>query len=96
MTDDNKRTIRLNVRLQPEMKEKLDSIADSMGVPSSTLGAVAIGEYVRQKVLQNQVLTDATVSLTQAINHMAESMISAEQQLDLLNDSEAEKQGLQS
>lgn len=85
MNDENKRTVRLNVRLQPELKDKLDQVADSMGLPASTLGAVAIGEYVRTKMLQNQVFADSSNAIGQAISGAMEILgKSDDEQLDLL------------
>ena len=64
MSDDiKKRTQRLNVRLNSDLVSRLDEIAEQMGLPASTLGALAIGEYV-MKHRKNDELALLTARMT--------------------------------
>lgn len=49
------RTKRYNVRLSEEMSIRLEALADRQGLSPTTMGAVAIGEYVSQKETQLKV-----------------------------------------
>lgn len=42
------RKSRLNVRLSEEMHERASKLADSFGIPVSTLAAFAIGKFVNE------------------------------------------------
>ena len=55
--DTTRRTVRVNTRLQPEVKARLDAIAADLGMPASTLAALAICEYVSKKNLERQAFT---------------------------------------
>ena len=50
------RTERLNVRLQASMLERVEELARELGIPAATLGAVAIGEYVRTQFRQKEIM----------------------------------------
>lgn len=65
-----RRTVRVNTRLQPEVKSRLDAIAQEMGMPASTLAAVAICEYVQKKTLERQMLTTVHGALTGAVREI--------------------------
>ena len=41
-----KRDFTLSVRLRPEMRERLYSVADALGVSPATVASIAIGQYV--------------------------------------------------
>lgn len=43
-----RRVAEVRVKLQPEMAARLDEIAKRRGVPSATLAALVIGEYVER------------------------------------------------
>lgn len=50
------RVTRLNVRLSDEMSGRLDRLAETMGIPASTLAAVAVAEYVNNKTAQRDLM----------------------------------------
>ncbi len=54
----NHRTVRLGLRLSEDMNKRLDSIANDIGVPPSTLCALAVGEYVsnKERLLKQELL----------------------------------------
>lgn len=41
-----KRDFTLSVRLRPDMRERLYSVADNLGVSPATIASIAIGQYV--------------------------------------------------
>lgn len=49
MASPNERTNRIQVRLSDSMFERLKALSDDMGIPYSTLGTVALSEYVIRK-----------------------------------------------
>ena len=57
---DRKRTGRLNVRLEQEMIDRLEELSIEMCIAPSTLGALAIAEYVNGKLAQKR-MQDKTV-----------------------------------
>lgn len=71
-----KRDFTLSVRLRPDMRERLYSVADGLGVSPATVASVAIGEYVSKA----QASANAT---TKAIEGMMTSM--APQFSELIN-----------
>lgn len=44
-----KRSDEIKVRLQPGVKQRLHAVADVLGVPASTVAALAIGAYLGQQ-----------------------------------------------
>jgi len=71
-----KRDFTLSVRLRPDMRERLYSVADGLGVSPATVASIAIGEYVSKA----QASANAT---TKAIEGMMTSM--APQFSELIN-----------
>ena len=59
---DRKRTGRLNVRLEQEMLDRLDVLSKEMCIAPSTLGALAIADYVNSRLSQRR-LQDKTAEL---------------------------------
>ena len=59
--EDKKRNNRLNIRLHSDMTDKLDSLSIKMGIASSTLGAIAIAEYVNAKMAQTDLLNKTAI-----------------------------------
>lgn len=70
--DSTRRTVRVNTRLQPEVKARLDAIAADLGMPASTIAAFAISEYVQRKIVEKQALA----GVFNAIPEMIQSVIS--------------------
>lgn len=62
-----KRDFTLSVRLRPDMRERLYSVADGLGVSPATVASIAIGQYVANA----QASANAT---TKAIEGMMASM----------------------
>lgn len=62
-----KRDFTLSVRLRPDMRERLYSVADTLGVSPATVASIAIGQYVANA----QASANAT---TRAIEGMMTSM----------------------
>lgn len=44
-----KRTDSVRVRLSPEMMKRLERIANELGMPVSTMAALAVGHYVTEQ-----------------------------------------------
>lgn len=68
------RTRRVNIRVSDDLADRLEQVALSLGMAQSTVGAMAIAEYVRKKDLENRMASEAMTSI---IKHQ-------EQQLDSL------------
>lgn len=62
-----KRDFTLSVRLRPDMRERLYSVADALGVSPATVASIAIGQYVANA----QASANAT---TKAIEGMMSTM----------------------
>lgn len=63
----NKRTDSLRVRLSPDMMQRFQAIAGNLGMPPSTLAALAIGTYVIEQeriILVERTLTTDGVVVT--------------------------------
>lgn len=54
-----KRTDSIRVRLSPEMMKRLERIASELGMPISTMAALAVGEYVIEK--ERTILVERTL-----------------------------------
>lgn len=54
--ENNERTIRVAIRLQDEMYEKLRKVAGYMGMSPSTIAAVAVAEYCNAKINESEYL----------------------------------------
>lgn len=81
MTEDEnpkKRTVRLNVRLNGDMMERLELVAADIGVPASTLGAVAIGEYVQKKFNEKQLIAGAGNNLKEFMESFGRMLIESD------------------
>lgn len=75
MADTNvDRTVRLNVRLNEDMYSKLSRVAEYMGVPASTLGAIAVAEYVNQRIAQIESLKAMNEKGEAKMNEMLQGM----------------------
>lgn len=55
--ENNERTIRVAIRLQDEMYEKLRKVAGYMGMSPSTIAAVAVAEYCNKKIGEAEYLS---------------------------------------
>lgn len=79
MTDDDKRrTVRLNVRLNADSMARLDELSERLGVPASTIGAVAIGEYVSKKMLEKEAFIAAVNAAEGAVKQMTDMFMNPE------------------
>lgn len=72
--DSTRRTVRVNTRLQPEVKARLDSISADLGMPASTLAAIAICEYVSKKNLEKQAFMGIASAAESAISGMIQGL----------------------
>lgn len=63
-----KRQASIRVSVSDEMKARLDRLADSIGVPPSTLASVALGLYVTQ---QERSLHMAEAAITRMVDGMS-------------------------
>jgi predicted transcriptional regulator len=54
MATETKRTRRINIRLSEDIVNRLDVIAEQMGLATSTVASYAIGEYVNAKESQRK------------------------------------------
>lgn len=72
------RDLRLNVRLNSDMFSRLNAIADGKGLPSATIAALAIADYVQSQErlrLQLELQAQATAqALTSAMPAILESL----------------------
>ena len=80
--EEKKRTIRVNVRLNPETMAKLEVVSNDLGVPASTVGAVAIGEYINRKFAEKQIHASASNAAAETVRLMSDRV------LDFLQDPE--------
>lgn len=60
MATQSERTKRVQVRLSDDMYERLTAVAADMGMPPSTIGSVAISEYVMKKEREARVASAST------------------------------------
>lgn len=68
-TKTDNRTTRLNIRLSDNMVDRLQVIAENMGIPPSTLAALAVSEYVTGKerqVQQIEAIANASASVAES------------------------------
>ena len=68
-----KRDFTLSVRLRPDMRERLYSVADGLGVSPATIASVAIGEYVSKAQASANATTKAIEGMMSSLApHMSE------------------------
>lgn len=53
----NERTVRVALRIHDDMYQKLCKVSAHMGIPASTIGAIALAEYVNKKLGEAEYLT---------------------------------------
>lgn len=73
---ENKRTERINLRIQTSMMEKLNVVAADMGMPASTIATYALGEYVNKYFSTKKMQTDIVTSVENQVSGMFTSMMS--------------------
>lgn len=78
------RDVRVNVRLKSDVVDYLRSLADEMGLPISTLAAIAIGEYVRKRRAEVEYLRDSISSTARSVSSAFDSLMSDSDRLRLL------------
>lgn len=66
----NARTEGLRVKLSPDMMSRLEIIADSFGMPTSTLAAYAIAEFVNRTEASRAVQTNVVASISNAFESL--------------------------
>lgn len=57
----NKRTDSVRVRLSPDMMKRLEMVSAELGMPASTVAALAVGSYVNdheRTIIHDRILTD--------------------------------------
>ena len=57
----NKRTDSIRVRLSPDMMKRLEAISANLGMPPSTVAAMAVGTYVIEQertIVLDRVMTE--------------------------------------
>jgi predicted transcriptional regulator len=84
--ESKQRVNRINVRLQPEMSEKLERLAMKMGIAPATLGAVAIAEYVNGKLAQSDMMERTAQLTAERSGDIMEQMLSSPEFLGLMTD----------
>jgi len=78
------RDVRVNVRLKSDVVDYLRSLADEMGLPISTLAAIAIGEYVRKRRAEVEYLRDSISATAHSVSSSFDSLMSDSDRLALL------------
>ena len=86
----NNRTTRLNVRLHADMMCKLDSLAIEMGLASSTLGAVAIAEFVNSKIRIKEVAERTAELSANQLGGVVESLMANPEMIKLIASSDSD------
>lgn len=79
-----KRDFTLSVRLRPDMRERLYSVADGLGVSPATVASIAIGQYVANAQASANATTKAIEGMMAGMAPQMAEMFSA-----LTNESEA-------
>lgn len=69
--DFTRRTGDCRVKLSPDMLQRLESLADSYGMPTATLAAFAIAEWVNQKETNAR---NAKIAIVEAARKMGVDM----------------------
>jgi len=69
------RESRLNLRLSDDMMTRLDAISEEMGLAPTTIGAVAIAEYVTQRERNREVANRAVEVGTQSNSRVVEQFL---------------------
>ena len=93
---ENQRNTRLNVRLAPDMLQRVSRVAERLGLAPATVGAIAIAEYVNRKDSERELMemiarTQGAAALQlaekifedpEALARMASAVEAAEQQAE--------------
>lgn len=53
---ENQRNTRLNVRLAPDMLERVGRVAERLGLAPATVGAIAVAEFVNRKDSERELM----------------------------------------
>lgn len=78
------RVVRVNIRLNPRIKDRLDSYAAHMGMPTTTVAAFAIAQFLDGEARKNRMTQDiAGVVAPQAIQAM-QQILSTPEGIELL------------
>ena len=72
-----KRDFTLSVRLRPDMRERLYSVADALGVSPATVASIAIGQYVANAQASANATTRAIEGMMTSMGPQLTEMISA-------------------
>lgn len=81
---DRKRTGRLNVRLEDEMINRLEELSVEMCIAPSTLGALAIAEYVNSKLAQKRMQDKTANAIADRAAEALQSFITDPASMQLL------------
>jgi hypothetical protein len=85
-----RRTDSVRVKLSPDMLERVERMANNYGMPTATLCAFAVAEWVGQKENGIAMSRMAVMDIGRKIGGVLESQIN-----ELANDPEFERQALQ-
>lgn len=72
-----KRDFTLSVRLRPDMRERLYSVADGLGVSPATVASIAIGQYVANAQASSNATTKAIEGMMAGMAPQMAEMFSA-------------------
>jgi predicted transcriptional regulator len=86
-----KRGATLRVRLDPETLERFKRLAGTLGLPTSTLGAVAIGTYLAQQERNVQIVERVATSVGEEAAAMMRGPVG--QQLKLIMEAKSRRGG---
>jgi predicted transcriptional regulator len=72
-----KRDFTLSVRLRPDMRERLYSVADGLGVSPATVASIAIGQYVANAQASANATTKAIEGMMAGVGPQMAELFSA-------------------
>lgn len=72
-----KRDFTLSVRLRPDMRERLYSVADGLGVSPATVASIAIGQYVANAQASANATTKAIEGMMATMGPQMTEMLTA-------------------
>jgi len=72
-----KRDFTLSVRLRPDMRERLYSVADALGVSPATVASIAIGQYVANSQASSNATNKALEGMISSFGPQMSEMFSA-------------------
>ena len=81
---ERKRTGRLNVRLEQEMIDRLSELSKEMCIASSTIGAIAIADYVNNRLAQKRLQDKTAQAIADKTAQTMESMFTDPEAMKLI------------